>query len=196
MGWPFLLTPSYLGDERVVDLARRHCSGTEPNVGSVIRIEAIDEILTECIIHHGSEDLQILGDHFSWGIMLHSRMMGQIHRCRTTDSNDFAFGSILVAWFLERVPLLHPRILLVPTGPRELRLMRWAHVLARHGGGEGGHYFMTTVAHVWGQMPQVILRYPYVGMDYHHDPDMMLPPGEDWDQRGMSVYLCFMILIV
>jgi hypothetical protein len=89
------------------------------------------------------------GDHFSWGLMLHSRMMGQIHQCQTSDSGDFSFGSILVAWFLERVPLLCPRILLEPAGPREPRLMRWAHVLARHGGGEGGHYFMTMVACVW-----------------------------------------------
>jgi hypothetical protein len=55
---------------------------------------------------------------------------------------------------------------------------------------------MTTVAHVWFHMPQVILWYPYGGMDYRHDLDMMLPPGEVWDQRGMFVYLCFVILIV
>jgi hypothetical protein len=66
--------------------------------------------------------------------------------------------------------------------------MRWAHVLARHGGGEGGHYFMTTMVRVWRQMPQVILRYPNTGMDYCHDPDIMLPYGEDWDQRGMFWY--------
>jgi hypothetical protein len=29
-----------------------------------------------------------------------------------------------------------------------------------------------------------------VGMDYHHDPDMTLPPGEGWDQRGT----CFCIM--
>jgi hypothetical protein len=69
--------------------------------------------------------------------------------------------------------------------------MWWAHVLARHGGGEGGHYFMATVARVWRQMPQVILRYPYAGMDYRHDPDMVLPPGEDWDQRGMCCSFMF-----
>jgi hypothetical protein len=28
-------------------------------------------------------------------------------------------------------------------------------------------------------------------MDFQHDPDMVLPPGEVWDQRGMFVYLCF-----
>jgi hypothetical protein len=102
--------------------------------GSVIRIEAIEDLLTECIAAmvvriYGSLGTQRItggqlrivervldGDHFSWGLMLHTRMMGKIHQCQTSDSGDFAFGSILVAWFLERVPLLHPRILLEPAG--------------------------------------------------------------------------------
>jgi hypothetical protein len=54
---------------------------------------------------------------------------------------------------------------------------------------------MTMVAQVWCHMPEVILRYPYVGMDYHHDPYMMLPPREDWDQQGICLCYCFMILI-
>jgi hypothetical protein len=36
--------------------------GPNPMSGSVIRIEAIDELLTQCITTHGSEDLWILGD--------------------------------------------------------------------------------------------------------------------------------------
>jgi hypothetical protein len=31
-----------------------------------------------------------------------------------------------------------------------------------------------------------------MGMDYRHDSDMMLPHGEDWDQRGMFWYYGFM----
>jgi hypothetical protein len=42
----------------------------------------------------------------------------------------------------------------------------------------------------------VILQYPYGGMDYQHDPDMVLPPREVWDQIGMFVHLCFVIFIV
>jgi hypothetical protein len=89
------------------------------------------------------------GDHFAWGVLMDTKMMGQVNRCRRVDSSDFTFESIMVAWFLKRVPLLHPRILIEPMGPRESRLMWWAHVLAQHRGGEGGHYFTTMVAHVW-----------------------------------------------
>jgi hypothetical protein len=36
-------------------------------------------------------------ENFSWGLMLHAKMVGQLDRCQTVDSGDFAFGSILVA---------------------------------------------------------------------------------------------------
>jgi hypothetical protein len=58
-------------------------------------------------------------------------------------------------------------------------------VLFHHGGGEGGHFFMAEATQVWWQMPQVILRYPYVGVDFRGDPDMVLPLGEVFDHRGM-----------
>jgi hypothetical protein len=34
-------------------------------------------------------------------------------------------------------------------------------------------------------MSQVILQYPYAGVDFQGDPDMVLPPGEAFDHRGM-----------
>jgi hypothetical protein len=52
------------------------------------------------------------GDLFSWGVLMHTQMMTQLNRCRLVNFGEFAFGSMLVAWFLVRVPLLHPHILL------------------------------------------------------------------------------------
>jgi hypothetical protein len=48
---------------------------------------------------------------------------------------------------------------------------------------------------VWQQMLQVILQFPYAGVDFWEDPDMVLPPGEVFDHRGMFVsyiYICFL----
>ena len=97
------------------------------------------------------------GEHFAWGLMLYSKMVGQLTRCQATDSGDFAFGSVLVVWFLERVSMLHPRVLLDPSRAREPRLRWWLMILVRHGGGEGGHYFMAEATQVWRHMPQIIL---------------------------------------
>jgi hypothetical protein len=120
-------------------------------LGSVFRIEVMDALLHQCIVImilriYGSlatqritgSQLRIMqrvldGEFFTWGLKLHARMIGQIHQCWTTDSDDFAFGSILVAWFLERVPMLCPRVFLPLAGPQKSRLMRWAQILAQHG---------------------------------------------------------------
>jgi hypothetical protein len=58
----------------------------------------------------------LVGEHFSSGLTLHARMVGKLDRCQSTDTGDFAFGSILVALFMERVLMLHPRILLGAPG--------------------------------------------------------------------------------
>ena len=78
--------------------------------------------------------------------MLHARMVAQLDHCRSMDKGEFSFWSILVAWFLERVLMLHPRILLGVPGAQELRLRRWLTVLLRHGSGEGGHLFSAEAA--------------------------------------------------
>jgi len=36
----------------------------------------------------------------------------------------------------------------------------------------------------------MIEDFPYVGMDYRGDPELVLPPGENWDESGM----CFWFL--
>jgi hypothetical protein len=54
----------------------------------------------------------LASEHFAWGLTLHARMVGQLDHWRCTYTGEFAFGSILVAWFLEGVPMLRPRILL------------------------------------------------------------------------------------
>jgi hypothetical protein len=95
----------------------------------------------------------LAGEHFAWGLTLHARMVGQLDHYQSMDTGEFSFGSILVAWFMERVLMLHPRILLGVPQVRELRLRWWLTVLLRHGGGEGGHFFTTEVSQVWRQMP-------------------------------------------
>jgi hypothetical protein len=44
---------------------------------------------------------------------------------------------------------------------------------------------------VWRQMLQVILQFPYAGVDFRGDPDMVLPPGEVFDHRGMFMCLIY-----
>jgi hypothetical protein len=138
---------------------------------SMVSIGAMDSLVHRCVATmvvrvYGSLTTQwisagqlgimgrmLAGDHFVWGLMLHAKMVGQLDRCRDVDSGEFSFGSILVAWFLERVSMLYPRVLLGALGARELRLKWWSRILIHHGGGEGGHYFTAKAAQVWRHMP-------------------------------------------
>jgi hypothetical protein len=61
----------------------------------------------------------LAGEQFTWGLTLHAWMIGQLDHCWSMDTGEFAFDSILVAWFLERVSMLCPRILLGALGARE-----------------------------------------------------------------------------
>jgi hypothetical protein len=134
--------------------------------GTVVSVSAIDAPTHHCIaamiVHvygslatQGNSGGQLLvlervvgGEQFAWGLTLHARMIAQLNHCRSTGVGDFSFGSILVAWFLERVLMLLPRVLLEMPGARELRLRQWFAVLVRHGGGEGGHYFSAQAAQI------------------------------------------------
>ena len=87
--------------------------------------------------------------------------------------------------------MLRPRVLLEALGVRESRLRWWSQILVRHGGGEGGHYFTVEATQIWRQMSQFILQFPYAGVDFRGDPDMVLPLGEVFDHRGM---LCICML--
>jgi hypothetical protein len=181
---------------------------------SSVRISAIDVLLHRCVaamivqVYRTRAPHRISGgelilmervvvgrERFAWGLTLHAQMVAQLDHCRSTSRGEFSFGSILVAFFLERVPMLQPRVLLEVPVVREPRMRRWSQILVCHGGGEGGHYFTEEAALIWRQTPQFILQFPYAGVDFRGDPDMVLPPGEVFDHRGtLCIYMLCLIL--
>jgi hypothetical protein len=133
-GTPLPTEPVLPRDTPLATMGRRYCLGPNYMSDIVVSIGAMDA-LAHCYIAmmivrvYGSLVTQRIsggqlmvmgrvlgGEHFSWGLTLHSRMVGQLDHCRSIDMREFAFGSILVAWFLERVLMFHPRILLGAPG--------------------------------------------------------------------------------
>jgi hypothetical protein len=203
-GTPLLVVPVLSRDTLLRTVDERYCSGEHYMTGIAVSISGIHALLHRCIAAmivrvYGSrashrisggelilmERVVVGRERFAWGLTLHAQMIVQLDHFRSRGAREFSFGSILVALFLERVSMLRPRVLLEAPGVRELRLRLWSHILVRHGGGEGGHYFTAQAAQIWRQMPQVILQFPYAGVDFRGDPNMVLPPGEVFDHRGM-----------
>jgi hypothetical protein len=40
----------------------------------------------------------------------------------------------------------------------------------------------------------VILEFPYAGVDFREDPDMLLPPWEVFEHRGMLMSFSYMFV--
>ena len=135
--------------------------------GSAVRINALDVLLHRCVaamivrVYGSIAPHQISGgelmlmervvvghERFAWGLALHAQMVVQLDRCRSTGRGEFAFGSILVAFVLERVSMLRPRVVLEVPVVQESCMRRWSQILVRHGGGEGGHYFTEEAAQI------------------------------------------------
>jgi len=89
--------------------------------------------------------------------------------------------------------MLAPQHIPVDAGlPREPRIVRWVALMACHPK-EGTkvvrfspEYFRWLNNKIF-----VIQDFPYVGMDYRGDLDMILPPGEQWDDSSKIIFNTF-----
>jgi hypothetical protein len=56
------------------------------------------------------------------------------------------------------------------------------HPRGWRGGGEIFHYSISTLLDICAY---IIFKSPYVGMEYMHDPKMVLPLGDAWSSMGV-----------
>ena len=113
---------------------------------------------------------------------------------------QFGYGAIVVSFLLKRVPLMRPRVPLSRLDSEDPRMTRWVEAITHHGG--GGHPRVTygTVFFRWlrGQL-LMVEDYSYAGEDFRDDPDLPLPEGDQWDDRGkkhITIHVfCFLYYI-
>ena len=143
------------------------------------------------------------GTIFNWCDAVLANLKGQLTRAKTRRLKTFGYGPLVVSFALERVPMLIPQHLIVDIlGPQEPKLVRWVAVMARHPD-EGAAVVRFTDSYFHWLEDQVfaIQDFPYAGVDFRGDPDMVLPQGEQWDDRGtlfftiFSNYIIFLFLI-
>jgi len=133
------------------------------------------------------------GTVFNWCDAVLANVKGQLTRAKNGQLKTFGYGALVVSFSLERVPMLILQQLTVEVGlPREPTLMRWVTVKARHPD-EGTEVVRFTSEYFHWLENQVfaIQDFPYVGVDFCGDPDMALPPGEQWDDTGNLIFRKF-----
>jgi len=105
-------------------------------------------------------------------------MKGQLTRCENGRLKNFIFSTILIAFALERIPLLRPHQILTDEGdPRDPHMLRWVALMESHGG-DGPVVRYTLEFFDWlGQRIISIEDFPYVRMDYRGASDIPLLVG-------------------
>lgn len=68
---------------------------------------------------------------------------------------------------------------------REPRMVRWVALMARHAEGIEVVRFMPAYFRWLNNQLFVIQVFPYAGMDYHGDRDMILPSEKQWDDSDV-----------
>ena len=63
---------------------------------------------------------------------------------------------------------------------RDPAMLKWLGLLIQLGGGRQPHFLEDFFSRL-DQDILVVDDYGYAGIDFRHDPDLVLPEGEDWD---------------
>jgi len=138
------------------------------------------------------------GTIFNWCDAVLANLKGQLTRAKNARLKTFGYGPIVVSFALERVPMLIPQHLTVDVlGPQEPKLIRWVSVMARHPD-EGATFvrFSDSYFHWLEDQVFAVQDFPYAGMDFRGSPDMVLPQGEQWDDRGTLFFTSFLNYVI
>jgi hypothetical protein len=69
---------------------------------------------------------------FNWCDGVRRRMKKKLTKCKNGDLKLFRYGSILVSFFLERVPYLRLQVDWGIPAPHDPRMKRWGNLMAWH----------------------------------------------------------------
>jgi hypothetical protein len=185
----------------VDDYVHIYCPGHR-KVGSQIAIPTVESLSLRIILFtiarvNGSSSLHqasrvnmsvavdCLTTVFDWCTPLLSNMKEQLTSIRRGKTKNFGYGTILCTFFFEKVPALRPRVAVPISSPRDPRMGRWADLMKRLGGGEvPRNAFDDDFFAWWEQQIIAIDDYPYAGLDFRGDPDLVLPPDAAWGEIG------------
>ena len=121
---------------------------------------------------------------FNWCDAVLLVMKEQLTKVKNGRLKNFGYGSILTAFALEKIPLMQLQyISLGLPPPTEPGMQRWVDHMSRHAG-QSQISFSDTLFGWLDRQEMVYSEYPYAGMDFWNDPDLVLPASEQWGIIG------------
>lgn len=121
----------------------------------------------------------------------------QLTKVKSGKLKNFGYGSILVAFALERISMMQPQcISLSLPSPTEPWMQRWVDHMSRHVG-QSQIYFFDTFFRWFDHQEMFYSEYPYARMDLRGDPDLVLPAGDQWGAIGnFSDHFLFIVMLL
>jgi hypothetical protein len=127
---------------------------------------------------------------FNWSDAVLRSMKRQLTKCKKSDLKQFGYRSLLVLFFLERVPLLRLQVDWGLPAPQDSRMLRWCNLMARHVVGPIIKYNDSFFDWLRPQM-LMIDDYAYAGLDFRGDLDLALPKDAQWGDLGKKYTFCY-----
>ena len=114
-------------------------------------------------------------------------MKEQLTKVKNGRLKNFGYGSILTAFALEKIPLMQPQYVSLGLPPLiEPQMQRWVDLMARHAG-QPQVSFSDAFIEWFNHQQMVYAEYPYAGMDFQDDPDLVLLASEQWGVIGKNL---------
>ena len=131
-------------------------------------------IAVECLVHL-----------FDWCTALLTNMKFFFSSIQKAKTKNFGYGTILMTFFFEKIPGLRPKVISSIKNPRDPRIAQWADLMKRLGGSEVPRTTWDDEFFQWWEEQVIAVEdYPYAGMDFRGDTDLVLPPGMAWGTIG------------
>jgi hypothetical protein len=140
--------------------------------------------------------VQCLNAHiFYWSTTLLDCMKRQLTDCQLWNQRNFGFRKILCSFFFKRLPSFSPREVVWGHQASLPAICRWVVLLPRQGGRRTNESFDDEFfAWLLRQIP-VIEDYPYAGIDFSRDPEILVPPNEERGEMGKFASFVFFFFV-
>jgi hypothetical protein len=137
---------------------------------------------------------------FNWSVEFLMKIKEHISKCQKCRQKQFGYKSFLVSFFLERVPQMQPQVPLISCPTIEPRMEQWMSLSSRLGNEPLTFLFTIDFFAWWGRQLVVIEDFPYAGVEFRGNANLVLLEGTQWDASGTKdhnlvnfvfVFICF-----
>jgi hypothetical protein len=104
-------------------------------------------------------------------------MKSQLTEWKQGSKRNFRFSSIMCIFFLEKVPVLGPRVEIILCGPHDPAMAQWTVLLRWQRGGRVPTPYNDEFFLWWRQHVIALDEYHYTRIDFRGYLEIPLPPG-------------------